>query len=66
MPSRHPRACTARDLNRIEKGISLLKQARDTLRAAGAKQTTKKVRSALKSAGGARRHCQGVLWYRNR
>jgi hypothetical protein len=43
-------------LNRIERAIALLKEARDQLSIAGAPRSAARVRACLKSAEGARRH----------
>jgi hypothetical protein len=44
------------DLERVEGAIIQLRQARDLLHKAGATKALEKVRRALKSAEGARRH----------
>lgn len=43
-----------------QKGITLLRAARDAFKAAGSRQTLTRVRKALTSAGGAERHAYGL------
>lgn len=47
---------TLRDVMNVQRGIELLKEARDLFKKAGADNTTDKVRAAIISAGGAERH----------
>jgi hypothetical protein len=50
------RAATLRDVRRVERGIELLKEARDLFADAGCPRTVSRVRATLRSAGGALRH----------
>jgi hypothetical protein len=56
-----PRTVTGRDLGRIEDAITCLRRARQLLAESEAHKAVAKVRSALKSAEGARRHTEGLL-----
>lgn len=44
------------DLEKVQRGIELLKQARELFRDAGVVRTTGRIRKALTSAQGAERH----------
>lgn len=49
---------TQDQVDAVHRGIDLLKEARDLFKQAGAPNTTDKIRAALISADGARRHVE--------
>jgi predicted nucleic acid-binding Zn-ribbon protein len=59
--ARTPTPTTARTETQVALVIAYLKNARDNAKAAACPQTVKKIRSALKSAEGARRHMERRL-----
>lgn len=58
---KRPRTINPGDLAQIDRAIELLRSARFYLRNANSDRTLAKVRSAIKSAEGSRRHAAGLL-----